>query len=1015
MTKINVLLIFAGALDGPDAGGEGDGGDDAGAQNGTVPVGDLIEKKIRSTKTIIKVKGGANEEQNRRLSLFQCVALADGLAAHRLKRAVDKHVKRCQQHEAGSDVLKSLSEERDDPEERSLQAVESIFRRSFQVYTYKCVDGRRLKTVVVRPCSQSWDHTPACDVPDADTATPCKDKKEAWTRINVVFHKGYYRYIGDLNKFEIVQLAPELQSGNARWRWLCNHRHILTLAKDKNGKVYTDRLCFFRALAVQRGACCIERETHRLFYKFEQFMKEKTSHSFHIAEENYDGINLVYDADHLEECFQVKINIYRLDICEHGKRTRGEEENSEAAVEGEAELSTHICPAAFRLSQNDQHTESLNLVAHHRHLCLITDIEHLSRYVMCGKCRKSILATRLPSHFKRCTGAKTQIIFNRKTYSVSRSLAEEMQLLGLTLPKALEFKKYFIVFDIECYFPDDEDVEKEFEWDDVEVFQMDSDDDDVVKIDNVSTATRRPSSPQPSTSTAPSPPPSPRPSSPQPSTSAAPAPPPSHDLPNESKLQYTHKHKLLSIGIASNVPGHEKSKVLITDGDSEKLVQRFFDVIGQIQYDAACLLAPDVQETISMLKEYEEEESKEMWNDLDEEIERRRIARRTVSDYVDPDNNNNDDDDEANEGGFDVDDGSADEEDIENLGPLGFDEPGENIERAVNDPTPVKLNERCYKSRITPLIGKTLSEARVIPCLGFNSSAYDLSVMAKYLLPYFHHDPAKRKHSNVSDKDLLKMFWPEQAAAEDVGEEFNDVLDEVDHLMEMEAEEARGGHGGLMNAGQKRKNAMAPPLTGKRRRKKKNDNNDEDDFEFDDSESVCSVLKKGSKYLSLKSSRFKFLDITNFCPAGCSLEKYLKAFNTSSAKLFFPYDYMTSLKKLDATQLPPREQWFNELKQQEMTQENYEKCQKLWEEKRMTTFRDWLILYNSHDVEPFVEAIQGQMNFFIKNKIAMFNYVSVASITDKLLHSETKKGVWFSLLGKKDEDLYRGFQDALVG
>ena len=61
--------------------------------------------------------------------------------------------------------------------------------------------------------------------------------------------------------------------------------------------------------------------------------------------------------------------------------------------------------------------------------------------------------------------------------------------------------------------------------------------------------------------------------------------------------------------------------------------------------------------------------------------------------------------------------------------------------------------------------------------------------------------------------------------------------------------------------------------------------------------------------MTITTDKLKFLDITNYLAAGTSLEKFYKSYSVSTPKGFFPYAWFDSLEKLDAIQLPSREEF----------------------------------------------------------------------------------------------------------
>ena len=386
--------------DGGGRGGEGGGaGADAGTQAGarTTGVGanerpiDLIARKIATCRSIICPVVEKTIENTRQASIFKCVLSSRGLRRTRMTRALKEMVKKANRTVEGREHLNRLTEEREVPDENALQYIEKLENVSFEVYRYIQVGQGKLVTEKIRKCAADLYFTASCDGQDA--RVPCT--KETTTvlqnrqKISVVLYKGIYYYISNVNMFEIVD-DRQFQNPDPRLRWLVNHRHVYTLTKDNYGKAYSNKLCFFRALAIHRRACCVETETRKLYNDFAKFYREKHGYaSRYLTEDTFDGINIARELEQLEDFFHIKINLYRHDLCERGKRTRkGEKEEEE--VEGEGKLGTHICPAAFRLSQNKSYPETLNLIAYKQHLCLIKDMESLSGNLICGKCRKSI-------------------------------------------------------------------------------------------------------------------------------------------------------------------------------------------------------------------------------------------------------------------------------------------------------------------------------------------------------------------------------------------------------------------------------------------------------------------------------------------------------------------------------------------------------------------------------------------------------------------------------------------------
>ena len=180
-------------------------------------------------------------------------------------------------------------------------------------------------------------------------------------------------------------------------------------------------------------------------------------------------------------------------------------------------------------------------------------------------------------------------------------------------------------------------------------------------------------------------------------------------------------------------------------------------------------------------------------------------------------------------------------------------------------------------------------------------------------------------------------------------------------------------------------------------------------------EQVKFVIKRNNNHMCLKTQHLKFLDITNYLAPGFSYEQFLEAYECSQTKGYFPYEWVDSLDKLNHCSLPPRETFHSTLSGTDITEEQYEYCQGVWDEQNMTTFRDFLVWYNNLDVVPFLEAIDKMSNFWQERNIDMFkDGVSVPGLTMKYLFSNIPD-TYFSLFSEKDKDMYYSMKNNNVG
>ena len=64
----------------------------------------------------------------------------------------------------------------------------------------------------------------------------------------------------------------------------------------------------------------------------------------------------------------------------------------------------------------------------------------------------------------------------------------------------------------------------------------------------------------------------------------------------------------------------------------------------------------------------------------------------------------------------------------------------------------------------------------------------------------------------------------------------------------------------------------------------------------------------------------------------------------------YPYDYVSSIEKLSETQLPPKEQFYSKLNDEDISDEDYQHAQNVWNTFKCQTIRDYHDLYLKSDV-----------------------------------------------------------------
>ena len=175
------------------------------------------------------------------------------------------------------------------------------------------------------------------------------------------------------------------------------------------------------------------------------------------------------------------------------------------------------------------------------------------------------------------------------------------------------------------------------------------------------------------------------------------------------------------------------------------------------------------------------------------------------------------------------------------------------------------------------------------------------------------------------------------------------------------------------------------------------------------------VAKNGNKIMFILTNSFRFLDIMNYLGPGTSYEKWVKAYECETVKSWFPYEWFDTPEKLDFPGLPKCEEWYSKLKgEYVLTRDEWEGCQRVFAEKGMQTFADWLRYYNNHDVAPGLEALERMRAFYTEKGIDILkDAVSIPGVGfHYLLRGAVERGAELYSPGRKAYEMLKG---AVVG
>ena len=81
----------------------------------------------------------------------------------------------------------------------------------------------------------------------------------------------------------------------------------------------------------------------------------------------------------------------------------------------------------------------------------------------------------------------------------------------------------------------------------------------------------------------------------------------------------------------------------------------------------------------------------------------------------------------------------------------------------------------------------------------------------------------------------------------------------------------------------------------------------------------------------------------------------------------FPYDWFDSLEKPSERNLPPKESFYSNLNDCDITDKDFEHALKVWKHFKMTTFREYHDLYLKTDVLLLADVFENFRNVCMKN------------------------------------------------
>ena len=180
------------------------------------------------------------------------------------------------------------------------------------------------------------------------------------------------------------------------------------------------------------------------------------------------------------------------------------------------------------------------------------------------------------------------------------------------------------------------------------------------------------------------------------------------------------------------------------------------------------------------------------------------------------------------------------------------------------------------------------------------------------------------------------------------------------------------------------------------------------------------AAEKNGRIMFINTPKFKFLDVLNYLAPGITYDKWVKTYGAILTKSWLPYEWFDSPAKLDFPGLPPYMAWYSKLKgEYVLTLKEYDDCHRIFRERGMRTFGDWLEYYNNLDVAPFLEALQKMKEFYTDLGVVIFkDAVSLPGVSEKYILRKTlqpRRGYKPPELYAPNAEAYAMLKAAVVG
>ena len=144
------------------------------------------------------------------------------------------------------------------------------------------------------------------------------------------------------------------------------------------------------------------------------------------------------------------------------------------------------------------------------------------------------------------------------------------------------------------------------------------------------------------------------------------------------------------------------------------------------------------------------------------------------------------------------------------------------------------------------------------------------------------------------------------------------------------------------------------------------------------------VARKVNSCMFLTTPKFKLLDIKNFLAPNLSYDAWCKSLGCKLQILVFPYEWLTSYKKLSHVGPVRRQDFYSRLPKKTISRKEYNKYRKEFFRRGCETMINWLREYNVADVEPFIEAVDKTRRQYFDDELDILkDAVSIPGISQR--------------------------------